>query len=155
METQFTNLRESAIHFQLNQPDDMKLSQCRKLVKVVKHVWDFMHAVSSCIEDWKMTAWKKINVEDMEAECKRFTKEMRNFDKETKHLKPYLETEMMIKNLLTSLRAITDLTNPAIRERHWLELMRATKVMTFILMFSNICVLFFKKRKIKHGYDNN
>lgn len=53
---------------------------------------------------------------------------MRAFDKETKMLEPFIETEAMIKNLLTSLRAIIELQNPAIRERHWAELMQATQV---------------------------
>ena len=128
MEKQIHGLRESAVHFQLNPPEEGKLAQCRKLVRMVKHLWDFFHAVSSCIDDWKMTAWKKINVEDMEAECKKFSKDMRTFDKEMKTLRPFLETEALIKNLLTSLRAITELQNPAIRERHWTELMLATKV---------------------------
>lgn len=128
MEKQISGLRESAIHFQLNLPEEGRLVQCRKLIRMVKHIWDFLHVVSSCIDNWKMTAWKKINVDDMEVECKRFSKDMRNFDKDMKVLKPYLETEAMIKNLLTSLRAITELQNPAIRERHWIELMVATKV---------------------------
>lgn len=128
MEKQNMGLRESAVHFQLNPPEEGKLIQCRKLVKMVKHIWDFFHIVSSCVDDWKMTAWKKINVEDMEAECKRFSKDMRNFDRDMKVLKPYIETEALIKNLLTSLRAILELQNPAIRERHWTELMVATKV---------------------------
>lgn len=128
MENQLATLRESAIHFKLPLPDETKLLLCRRLAKMIKNIWDFMFAVSSCIDDWKMTPWKKINVEDMESECKRFSKEMRGFEKETKTLKPYIETESMIKNLLTSLRAITELQNPAIRERHWVELMHATKV---------------------------
>lgn len=128
MEKQIVSLTESATHFLLDPPDDGKLTQCRKLIKMVKHIWDFLFAVSSCIDDWKKTPWKKINVEDMETECKRFSKDMRSFDKEMKSLKPFIETEAMIKNLLTSLRAITELQNPAIRDRHWNELMLATKV---------------------------
>lgn len=128
MNDQYNNLRESSFHFQLIPPDDTKLMQCKRLARMMKHIWDFMYAVSSCIDDWKKTAWKKINVDDMETECKRFAKDMRNFDKEMKNLKPYTETEAMIKNLLTSLRAIIELQNPAIRERHWVELMNATKV---------------------------
>ncbi|XP_070509872.1 dynein beta chain, ciliary-like [Chironomus tepperi] len=128
MEQQLNTLKESAIHFQLTLPDESKVLQCRKLARQVKNIWDFMLAVSSCIDDWKITPWKKINVEDMENECKRFSKEMRGFEKETKTLKPYIETEAMIKNLLTSLRAIIELQNPAIRERHWVDLMYSTKV---------------------------
>lgn len=40
----------------------------------------------------------------------------------------YVNLEATLKNLLTSLRAVTELQNPAIRERHWKQLMEATKV---------------------------
>jgi len=33
-----------------------------------------------------------------------------------------------VKNMMTSLRAVGELQNPAIRERHWDQLMQATKV---------------------------
>jgi dynein heavy chain len=128
MEKQYITLRDSATHFHLSPPEEGRLIQCRKNVKMLKNIWDFYYAVTSCIDDWKKTAWKKIDVDDMENECKRFQKEMRNFEREVKSLKPYEETEMSIKNLLTALHAITALQNPAIRERHWNELMHQTKV---------------------------
>jgi hypothetical protein len=40
----------------------------------------------------------------------------------------YIMVESLIKNILTALRAVTELQNPAIRERHWQQLMAATKV---------------------------
>jgi Dynein heavy chain, N-terminal region 2. len=46
----------------------------------------------------------------------------------------YKNLESMIKNLLTSLRAVTELQNPAIRERHWQQLMAATKVRYYIVL---------------------
>jgi dynein heavy chain len=144
MEQQLATLKESAIHFQLAPPDESKLILCRKLAKQTKNIWDFMLGVSSCIDDWKITPWKRINVEDMENECKRFSKEMRGFEKETKTLKPYLETESMIKNLLTSLRAIIELQNPAIRERHWVDLMYSTKVCLNVYQFLSGHLIFHK-----------
>ncbi len=135
MEEQFAELKESAALFDLNPPDETKIRHCRREVKMAKQVWDFLHAVESCIEDWKKTPWKKINVEDMEQECKKFTKEMRVLDKDLRTWEAYIYTEMLIKNLLTSLRAITELQNPAIRERHWIELMVATKVTILTAFF--------------------
>lgn len=40
----------------------------------------------------------------------------------------YINLEATVKNMLTSLRAVGELQNPAIRERHWDQLMRTTKV---------------------------
>jgi hypothetical protein len=45
--------------------------------------------------------------------------------------------ESMIKNILTALRAVTELQNPAIRERHWQQLMAATKVRHLTLSTSS------------------
>jgi dynein heavy chain len=49
-----------------------------------------------------------------------------------------------VKNMMTSLRAVTELQNPAIRERHWLELMQATGVkfeMTDSTTFADLLAL--------------
>jgi hypothetical protein len=42
----------------------------------------------------------------------------------------YVGVEGTVKNMLTSLRAVGDLQNPAIRDRHWQQLMQATGVRT-------------------------
>lgn len=83
---------------------------------------------SSCIDEWKTTPWKKIDVEAMELELKKYGKEFRAMDKEIKGWDVFIQAEAVIKNMLTSLRAITELQNPAIRDRHWKQLMQATKV---------------------------
>ncbi len=36
--------------------------------------------------------------------------------------------ELTVKNMLTSLRAVGELQNPAIRDRHWQQLVAATRV---------------------------
>lgn len=41
----------------------------------------------------------------------------------------YTLLEGTVKNMLTSLRAVGELQNPAIRERHWNQLMNSTKVL--------------------------
>ena len=40
----------------------------------------------------------------------------------------FVSLEATVKNMLTSLRAVGELQNPAIRERHWRQLMNSTKV---------------------------
>ncbi|XP_038108194.1 dynein beta chain, ciliary isoform X2 [Culex quinquefasciatus] len=129
METQMKNLCDSAALFELNPPDDNKLRLCRKEIRQVKQIWDFVYAVESCVNDWKKTPWKKIDVEAMEVECKNYGKQIRLLDKDMRGWNPYTHVEAVLKNLLTSLRAITELQNPAIRERHWIELMHATKLL--------------------------
>lgn len=51
-------------------------------------------------------------------------------DKEMRCWDAYTTLERTVKNMLTSLRAVSELQNPAIRERHWDQLMKSTKVGT-------------------------
>lgn len=49
-------------------------------------------------------------------------------DKELRGCDAYQNLESTVRNMITSLRAVAELQNPAIRERHWEQLMTATKV---------------------------
>lgn len=129
MEEELGNLKKSASLFELTAPCQDPMKICRKELKMMKQLWDFVYVIQSSVNDWKKTPWKKIDVEDMEQECKKLAKDIRTLDKDMRHWKPYIRLEVLIKNLVTSLRAITELQNPAIRERHWIELMHATKLM--------------------------
>ena len=64
----------------------------------------------------------------MDLDCKKFAKDIRSLDKEMRAWDTYLGVESTVKNMLTSLRAVSELQNPAIRDRHWQQLMQATKV---------------------------
>lgn len=55
-------------------------------------------------------------------------KEMKMLDKEVRVWDVYMGLESTVKNLLTSLRAVNELQNSAVRERHWQQLMNTTGV---------------------------
>ncbi|OWR50188.1 Dynein beta chain ciliary [Danaus plexippus plexippus] len=120
-------LKKSCGLFDIQPPDEKNLKLCRRELKLVKQLWDYYNLVMGTIEFWKKSPWKKIDADGMDQECKRFTKDLRQLDKEMRVWEPYLSIEATIKNLMTSLRAVTDLQNPAIKDRHWVELMMATK----------------------------
>ncbi|KAL9894878.1 dynein beta chain, ciliary [Glossina fuscipes] len=128
LEDRHRSLTSSAVLFELQGPDPTKIERCRRDLQLIKIMWDFNITIASTIEDWKKTPWKKIDIESMDQECKKFGKELRGLDKEMRKWDPYIQTENSLKNLMTSLRAVTELQNPAIRDRHWIELMQTTKV---------------------------
>lgn len=121
-------LSESAGLFEVNVPDYKQLRACRREVFLLKGLWDMIYAVLTSIDDWKTTLWSDINVETMEMECKRFVKEIRSLDKEMRAWDAFSGLDSTVKNMVTSLRAVCELQNPAIRERHWQQLMQATQV---------------------------
>eukprot|EP00731_Ephydatia_muelleri_P036494 Em0265g1a len=105
-----------------------KLKACRKEVGMLKSLWDMVELVTSSFNDWNSTLWKDINVEQMDMDCKKFVKDIRALDKEMRAWDVFNGMDSMVKNMVTSLKAVGELQNPAIRERHWDQLMQATKV---------------------------
>lgn len=93
-----------------------------------QQLWDFVRVIESCIVDWHATPWQRIDTDDVEHECKKFTRDLRTLDKCIRDWAPYVYIVAVLRELVASLRAVTELQNPAITERHWLELMQLAKV---------------------------
>ena len=121
-------LYEAAELFEVNVPEFKQLKACRTEVKMLKNLWDLITLVQSSFADWKTTLWSDINVENMELDCKKFVKDIRSLDKESRAWDAFTGLESSVKNMVTSLRAVGELQNQAIRERHWEQLMHATQV---------------------------
>ena len=103
------------------------LKSCRRECTLSKQLWDYVFVVRSSVDNWKLTYWKEIDVERLEIECKHYAKDIRNLDKEMRPWGAYMGLEASVRDLLTSLKAISDLQNPAVKERHWTSLIEATK----------------------------
>ncbi|XP_062322712.1 dynein axonemal heavy chain 11 isoform X2 [Osmerus eperlanus] len=128
LEREVAELQESTNLFEVTIPDYRDLRTCGRETTVLKELWDIVVYVQGSVEDWTMTKWREINIDQMDAELRRFAKDMRQLDKEARVWDVYSGLDLYVKNLLTSLRAVNELQNPAIRERHWAQLIRTTKV---------------------------
>ncbi|XP_050529246.1 dynein beta chain, ciliary-like [Daktulosphaira vitifoliae] len=121
-------LLSQAILFEIPQPEPNILVPTKKSLKLIKQLWDFVSVVKSWIESWQDTLWKDVDTEIMDIELKRFAKELKGMDKEIREWEVYIRIENMVKNMMTSLRALIELQNPAMKDRHWNELMEVTNV---------------------------
>uniref|UniRef100_G3QM43 Dynein axonemal heavy chain 17 n=1 Tax=Gorilla gorilla gorilla TaxID=9595 RepID=G3QM43_GORGO len=128
MEGIMEELSKSGGLFEVPVPDYKQLKACHREVRLLRELWDMVVVVNTSIEDWKTTKWKDINVEQMDIDCKKFAKDMRSLDKEMKTWDAFVGLDNTVKNVITSLRAVRELQNPAVRERHWQQLMQATQV---------------------------
>ncbi|NXB68815.1 DYH9 protein, partial [Struthidea cinerea] len=128
MESAMTSIYESAGLFEVTVPEYKQLKQCRKELCLLKELWDVISLVNSSLDDWQTTKWVDINVENMDLECKKFAREIRNLDKEVRAWDAFSGLDSKVRNMLTALKAVAELQNPAIRERHWNQLMQVTGV---------------------------
>ena len=128
MEGRIKELQSQAALFEVAVPSFPLITKCKKENKMLKQLWDYTFLVRTSIDEWKTTPWKDIDVENMDMECKKFAKDIRGLDKEMRQWNAYTGLETTVKNMLTSLRAVGELQNSAIRERHWEQLVQATRV---------------------------
>ncbi|NWH56161.1 DYH9 protein, partial [Geococcyx californianus] len=128
MESAMTSIYESAGLFEVMVPDYKQLKQCRKELCLLKELWDMIYRVNTSLDDWQTTKWVDINVENMDLECRKFAREIRNLDKEMRAWDAFTGLDRKVKNMLMALKAVAELQNPAIRERHWNQLMQMTGV---------------------------
>ncbi|XP_051721899.1 dynein axonemal heavy chain 11 [Ctenopharyngodon idella] len=128
LEEENADLQESCRLFEVSSPDSKQLRICRTDIGVLKQLWDLRICAQCSIAVWTGTKWRKINVEHIETELRRFTKEMQVLDKEARVWDVYLQLDRVLRDLLAALRAVTELLNPAMRDRHWALLVRTTGV---------------------------
>uniref|UniRef100_A0A8D3CJW0 Dynein axonemal heavy chain 11 n=1 Tax=Scophthalmus maximus TaxID=52904 RepID=A0A8D3CJW0_SCOMX len=120
MEKEVAELQESTNLFDVAIPDYRDIKLCRREITILKELWDMVEFVS--VKNWTVTNWRQINVDQMDAELGRFAKDIRKLDKEARVWDVYSGLDLYVKNLLTSLRAVSHLQNLAIRERHWMDI---------------------------------
>ena len=70
----FVFFQDSAVLFEVQVPEFNLLQQCRREIKMLKALWDYIFLVRTSIDEWKTTPWKDIDVENMDMECKKFSK---------------------------------------------------------------------------------
>ena len=128
MEARAKDLSQSASLFEVNVHEHKQLKDSRKDLKMLKNMWDMIGLVRYSFKEWQQTLWSEIDVDFMEMESKKFVKAMRLLDKEMRAWDAYTGLDKYCKNMMTSLRSVGELRNPAIRDRHWKAVIKSTGV---------------------------
>ncbi|CAG7820039.1 unnamed protein product, partial [Allacma fusca] len=128
-EEEYEAICSAAKLFEVTVPDPKALKQCRKEIRLAKGLWDYMQIMDTTIDHWKMTPWQDINAEEMDLECKRMAKEVKAMDKDVKNWVLFARLEANIRIVISSLKSVSELQNPSIKDRHWEELLSSTNIM--------------------------
>uniref|UniRef100_A0A8C4MVE0 Dynein axonemal heavy chain 11 n=1 Tax=Equus asinus asinus TaxID=83772 RepID=A0A8C4MVE0_EQUAS len=107
LEEEMLQMQESTHLFEVALPEYKQMKRCRKEVELLKGLWDVI-----------------IHVRVRHCSLK----EIWSLDKEVRVWDAYAGLEGMVKDMMTSLRAVAELQSPALRDRHWHQLMKAVGV---------------------------
>eukprot|EP00041_Stephanoeca_diplocostata_P039521 m.1633795 g.1633795 ORF g.1633795 m.1633795 type:complete len:4492 (+) comp25411_c0_seq1:204-13679(+) len=128
MQAEMMALEERSTLFKVQLPEYKQVRACGRELVYLKHLWDLIGMVNCVLDSWAATLWQEVNVEDMEMECKKFIKDIRNLNKETRAWEAFNGIDSQVKNMVTSLGAVGLLQSSAIRDRHWQQVMATTGV---------------------------
>lgn len=80
------------------------------------------------LQDFRETLWDDIQTDVMEDAAKAFVKDVKSLPKRIREEPCFKGLDKCVKNFLTSVPLVADLRSPAMRDRHWEQLMETTKV---------------------------
>jgi len=76
-EEELKTLHDQTNIFEQQMAEFKQIKFARRDLKLLKNLWDYVNIITSNLDEWKTTFWKKIDVEGMEQECKKFIRELR------------------------------------------------------------------------------
>jgi dynein heavy chain len=126
MEKEATNYRLLQQLFELAPMDFKQLKTCREEIVMLKTMWDMSSHVLALFQDWMKTSFKRVDVDTLVEETKQLKKIISAFNANMKSWDSYSGLFNTVNNMLTSLPLVQDLRSPAMRTRHWDQLLVET-----------------------------
>ncbi|XP_022099208.1 dynein beta chain, ciliary-like [Acanthaster planci] len=102
------------------------LPECRHELRNLKLVWDTVETIQGQQEEWKQESWQKMNTKYLREVTNDQLERVRGLPEEAHYWDVYLGLEDSILVIQACLPLIEDLSNPAMRTRHWKQLVRVT-----------------------------
>lgn len=75
------DLRDQIVIFEQELPEFKMTKQIQKEMQFLKTLWDYVNVITTSLNEWKKTTWKKLDVEWMDQECKKILRELRRKEK--------------------------------------------------------------------------
>ncbi|XP_078672103.1 uncharacterized protein LOC144911712 isoform X1 [Branchiostoma floridae x Branchiostoma belcheri] len=102
------------------------LPQCRQDLRNLKLVWETWRVVSEQQNDWRLHRWQKIDTKFLRTATQEQLARVKGLPEDTFVWDVYMGMQESIVIIQACLPLIDDLRNPAMRTRHWKQLVRIT-----------------------------
>ncbi|CUG51588.1 dynein heavy chain, putative [Bodo saltans] len=109
--------------FELARSDFKELRESRHELFLAKQVWDLVNHVNLSFEDWMTSTFVDVDVEGFLDEIRRMVKQLKGQPMQAKQWQLYKGLEDEVANMNKSLPLCAELRTPAMRPRHWDELL--------------------------------
>ncbi|KAK6172547.1 hypothetical protein SNE40_016179 [Patella caerulea] len=102
------------------------LPQCRIELTNLKQLWEKVRVIEEQQTEWKRHRWQKMNTKFLREETNKQLAIVRGLPEDVFTWDVYMGLHESITTIQSCLPLIDDLSNPAMRTRHWKQLVRVT-----------------------------
>ena len=92
----------------------------------VEAVYDIYEQWCECLKRWNRSSWKDLLIEDLQRTTDEKAKQARVLSKTHGKVEPFTAVQQQVLNFHNSLPLLTKLKSPALKLRHWKDLMKIT-----------------------------
>jgi dynein heavy chain len=103
------------------------IAQVGVIIKEFRVLWECVLKVITVIEESKTISWASLNAEEFEDSAKQLVISLRRLPKSLKTSDAFKGLDKIVKEFVITCPIIVSLRSPAMRERHWRELMEVVK----------------------------
>jgi dynein heavy chain, axonemal len=112
-------------------PRDMQksleiMTLTKELLTDYKELWELARDVSNFVSLCKESFWQRINPDGMEEVARGFISQLKKLPRSVRDSNAYVGLDKMVKDFIKTCPLIAALRHPAMRDRHWEELMQVT-----------------------------
>ncbi len=109
--------------FELDKPDYKDLAAVSSQLELLDQVWQMTREWDNMWNDWKAGEFRTLRVETMDDAAQKFSRRVTKLGKEIKSWLVWQSLKETVEKFKTMMPLIQDLRSPALRERHWSQLM--------------------------------
>lgn len=102
------------------------LPRCRRALEGLKLTWETVRVIAAEQAEWKRHRWQKMNIKFLDEATMKQKERVENLPNHVKEWDVYAGLVESIVTIQSCLPLIEDLANPAMRTRHWKQLVRVT-----------------------------
>ena len=109
--------------FGMSQPPYKEMDATEKELGLLEGVWALVAEWARMFDGWKDGKFRELQVQSMEEEAVRFNKKVAKIGREIRSWPVWQHIRATVDSFKSTMPLITDLRNPAMRARHWEQLM--------------------------------
>ncbi|CAM9099296.1 unnamed protein product [Ectocarpus fasciculatus] len=126
LEAKALSMRELEELFELSPTRHTGLVEVRAQLRLLKMVWDVVGLVDGLFASWTATLWADIKTDELLEEARSLQLHIRGLPRRIRDWGLYKAVDERVVNMSTVLPLIHELHSPAMRDRHWKDLLDVT-----------------------------